>query len=299
MGPLYWPNQPGVEIEGRHLVGNALEVLRALPDNSVQMCVTSPPYWGKRSYHSGDFADEIGLEPTPDEYLSKLVAVFGEVRRVLKEDGTCWINIGDTHATPAPGNRVSRKDRALGALHSAPRTDGRYLNTITSGLKLSDLAGIPAKLAELLRLSGWFYRLDIIWHKQQHLPESVKSRPTLAHEYILLLSKTGKYKYNKKLCPEGYSSVWSFPTERVKKQHTAVFPAELPRRCILLGSDPGDVVLDPFHGSGTTGTVAAQLGRSWLGIDLVDLGAPVVTSPQPAAAEDPPTLLEELLGSMV
>lgn len=272
------------EKEGRHLVGNALDVLRTLPPSSVQLCVTSPPYWGKRSYHGGNHADEIGLEPTPDEYLAKLVDIFMEVHRVLKDDGTLWINIGDTHATPAPGNRIARKDRELGGLHSAPRTEGRYLNTMKAGLKLSDLAGIPSKLAEALRVQGWFFRLDIIWHKQQHLPESVKSRPTMAHEYILLLSKTGKYKYDKKACPEGYDSVWSFPTEKVKKKHVAVFPEELPRRCILLGSEPGDVVLDPFHGSGTTGNVSQRLGRSWIGIDLV------------ALPEEEPTPLEEILG---
>jgi len=263
-------------------IGDALESLKAMPDKSVQMCVTSPPYYGLRDY---GVEGQIGLEETPDDYITKLVEIFREVKRVLKDDGTLWVNIGDSYA----GN-CSRGSNGGRAGYGTKR-EGVF-NRVTGNLKPKDLIGIPWMLAFALRSDGWYLRQDIIWAKPSPLPESVKDRCTKSHEYIFLLSKSAQYYYNADAikvkavtsiksprtahgdsaeCKHGrigtFSNmanrrdVWVIPTEPYNGAHFAVFPSELPRLCILVGSRYGDIVLDPFAGSGTTGAVAISLYR--------------------------------------
>jgi len=277
-------------------LGDALESLKTMPDKSAQMCITSPPYYGLRDY---GVEGQIGLEKTPDEYIARLVEVFHEVKRVLKDDGTLWVNIGDSYAG-----------------------SGRGQTKI--GLKPKDLIGIPWMLAFALRDDGWYLRQDIIWAKPNPLPESVKDRCTKSHEYIFLLSKSAHYYYDADAIAEpsttyenrpagvvrdrlyGYDSkqnkikvklgsksfskgqangagieptdnakkdyyevpfvrnrrdVWAIKTKPYNGAHFAVFPSEIPRLCILAGSRRGDIILDPFAGSGTTGAVAISLRR--------------------------------------
>lgn len=253
------------------LFGDALTKLKTLNEESVQTCVTSPPYWGLRSYL--DDSDplkeyEIGCEPTPEAYVEKLVLVFREVRRVLRSDGTLWVNIGDTYASPPPGNKIDRVDRVNGGLHSAPRSKGRVMNTVVGDLKPKDLVGIPWMLAFALRKDGWYLRSDIVWNKLQNLPEAVKDRPTKAHEYVFLLSKSDTYWYDRAASPESSRSVWDVVTKFAASEHTAPFPEELPVRCVLCSTRRGDTVLDPFAGSGTTLSAAASLGRKYIGVEL-------------------------------
>lgn len=263
-----------MEIElNRVLFGDALEQLRQLPSDLVQTCVTSPPYWAMRDYQA---EGQIGLEDTPEAYVERLVDVFREVRRVLRDDGTLWINIGDVYASPPPGNKIPRADRARGGLHSAPRAKGRILNTVVGNLKDKDLVGTPWMLALALRADGWYLRADIIWDKLQNLPESVQDRPTKAHEYILLFSKSRHYVYDREAVPSCSRSVWSIVTNAKASEHTATYPIELPRRCIQAASKPGDIVLDPFLGSGTTAAAAVELRRQWIGIELNSSCAPEI-----------------------
>jgi DNA modification methylase len=276
------------------LTGDALAVLRTLPDASVQCCVTSPPYWGLRDY---GIPGQIGAEKTPAEYIAKLVAIFGEVRRVLRADGTCWLNLGDT--------LINAKGRAHGVdpKQRARRFGLRPNDVSVAGYKRKDIAGIPWRTAFAMQDDGWYLRADIVWSKPNTMPESVKDRPTRAHEYVFLLAKSLRYFYDEKAIEEpvtrGYAgstftkgktaaaglgrvsqlpriekatrharSVWTIATQPYKGAHFAVFPPELPRRCILAGSRPGDVVLDPFAGSGTTCAVARSLGRVFVGVEL-------------------------------
>jgi DNA modification methylase len=187
---------------------DVLEGLRTLPDNSVNCCVTSPPYWGLRDYgHQG----QIGLEDTPQEYVTRMVEVFREVRRVLRDDGTLWLNLGDTYANTPVGsfNGGGFKD-------SSSQTGGRDLSGVAtsgvlnklkaSGLKQKDLCGIPWRVAFALQEDGWFLRQDIIWHKPNPMPESVTDRCTKAHEYIFLMTKNSKYYYDNDLIKEPVSS---------------------------------------------------------------------------------------------
>ena len=270
--------------------GDALEILRQLPDGSVHTCVTSPPYWGLRDY---GVEGQIGLEKTPEEYVEKLVAIFREVRRVLRDDGTLWLNLGDCYTS---GGRATRApDRKSGAREMDVRPPTPF------GLKPKDLVMIPFRVALALQADGWYVRSTIIWYKPNCLPESVKDRPTTAHEYIFLMSKSPRYYYdadaiaeeatgrdpgNKShkheilggtkagLCNIGPKtrrnkrSVWTIPTRPFKEAHFAVFPPDLIEPCILAGSPPDGVVLDPFFGSGTTGLVAQKHGRQWIGVEL-------------------------------
>jgi len=282
--------------------GDCLTVLKSLPDSSVQMCVTSPPYFGLRDY---GVDGQIGLEDTPQEYISRLVDVFHEVRRVLKDDGTLWVNIGDSYATRGDGHAPTNTRNKNG--HTAKQIPGGY--------KPKDLIGIPWMLAFALRADGWFLRQDIIWHKPNPMPESVKDRCTKAHEYIFLLSKNVKYRYDAEAvlepCTEGtvedlkrrkklnnkgggagsYQTarpdlcrsradyvrpdfkrnrrdVWTVPTKPYSGAHFATFPEALIEPCILAGSREGDLVLDPFNGAATTGVVCKRLKRDYLGIEL-------------------------------
>ena len=258
-------NPPIADAQGQIYVGDALTVLRGFEDETFQTCVTSPPYWGLRDYK---IPGQIGAEHILDDYLSHLVAIFREVRRTLRKDGTLWLNIGDSYTS---GGRTWRdndkKNRARGMDYRAPTPDG---------LKPKDLIGVPWKLAFALQADGWYLRSDIIWHKPNAHPESVKDRPSRVHEYIFLLSKSEKYYYDYKAIREkginGKSrncrSVWSVNTLPFPEAHFATFPPTLITPCILAGSMPESKVIDPFFGSGTTGEVCLDLGRDFVGIEL-------------------------------
>lgn len=297
------------------LTGDCRTVLPTLADKSIQCCVTSPPYWGLRNY---GHADQIGLEPTPQAYVETMRSVFSEVRRVLRDDGTLWLNLGDCYSGSGKGVKWD-------------------------GLKPKDLLGIPWRVAFALQEDGWYLRSDIIWHKPNPMPESVTDRPTRSHEYIFLLTKSAKYYYDAaairnppspdliKQVEEGYNGnavkdylksnvqdasatksriingarkridkqrghgrrhagfndkwdaltpaeqsllgsnkrdVWTVAPANYREAHFATFPPDLIRPCILAGSKPGDTVLDPFGGSGTTGMVALKLDRKAVLIEL-------------------------------
>lgn len=284
----------------RVIRGDCREMLLTLESGSVQCCVTSPPYFNLRDY---GVAGQIGLESSPTEYVQSLVGVFREVRRVLRDDGTLWVNIGDSYAASPSGHAQSGSvgvGRATTA-HGVSKGLGR----IPQGLKPKDLIGIPWLLAFALRADGWYLRSDIIWHKPNVMPESVKDRPTKSHEYLFLLSKGDKYFYDAAAIAEAASenkpwgkshvgakaklvrndgnseglgkpadvtrnkrSVWTIPTSPLRDAHFAAFPPKLVEPCILAGSERGGTVLDPFFGAGTTGLVADRLGRDCIGIEL-------------------------------
>lgn len=284
------------------LQGDVRKVLPTLPDESVHCVVTSPPYWGLRDYGC---PGQLGLERTPEEYVRGMVDVFREVRRVLRSDGTLWLNMGDCYATGA------------GLVGECPG----------GGLKPKDLVGMPWRLAFALQAEGWYLRSDIIWHKPNPMPESVTDRPTKAHEYIFLLSKSERYFYNaeaiqeeavcgdprkpyapgqvdkrgnghdrgggkirKSVLRRGFSgktnampgreafraiedwrnkrTVWTVTTKPFSEAHFATFPSDLIKPCILAGTPEGGTVLDPFFGSGTTGLVARAQGCKCIGIEL-------------------------------
>lgn len=344
------------------LQGDCREVLPTLAAESVQCCVTSPPYWGLRDYGTAEWIggeteckheskaarrasrpasglsggtatvdagtilgrichcgavredSQIGLESTPAEYVSALVSVFRDVRRVLRPDGTIWLNLGDSYATgagkvgeaPGGGAQGDRfKESYFGKNVNAPAGRGftQPNRMPIPGLKPKDLVGIPWRVAFALQADGWFLRSDIIWHKPNPMPESVSDRPTKSHEYVFLLSKSERYFYDAEAIAEpsvsehpsgnGYArpqslsrggrgqdkvwqpvetrnarSVWTIHTKPFSEAHFATFPVELARRCILAGSKPGDTVLDPFNGAGTTGLVAQEYHRDYLGIEL-------------------------------
>jgi len=257
------------------LQGNCLEVLKDLPDQSVNTCITSPPYWGLRNYQE---EEQLGLEDTPEEYVENLVKVFREVKRVLRDDGTVWLNLGDSFS------------------------------------KEKQLQGTPWRVAFALQSDGWYLRQDIIWHKPNPMPESVRDRCTKAHEYIFLLGKNAKYYFDneaikekgvmtssgskqrdtrethgigggnaglnlakqrmkKELIEKGFvkrnkRSVWTVTTKPFKGAHFATFPPDLIKPCVLAGCPEGGTVLDPFGGAGTTGLVAQQHNRNCILIEL-------------------------------
>lgn len=272
------------------LYGDAADRLKDLESESVNTCVTSPPYYNLRDYGA---AGQIGMEGTPEEYISDLVEVFREVRRVLRPDGTLWINIGDSYATSSGSQPPTNTRNAQG--HTA--------KSVPLGYKRKDMIGIPWMLAFALRTDGWYLRQDIIWAKPNTMPESVRDRCTRSHEYIFLLSKSRKYYFDAEAISEPISGeslkryerkgergspmfcgcadddehkkarknrrdVWSIPTGGFKCEHIAVFPERLVEPCILAGSPEGGVVLDPFAGSGTTGAVAKRLGRDFVGVEI-------------------------------
>ena len=309
--------------------GDCRDTMRRWAADGVraQMCVTSPPYFGLRDYgHDG----QIGLEQTPEQYIAAMVEVFRCVRDVLADDGTLWLNIGDSYATQG-GAHGGRNDnqRGVGAKRTHDNGGGdQQARRAPDGLKPKDLIGIPWMLAFALRADGWYLRQDIIWHKPNPMPESVRDRCTKAHEYIFLLSKAERYFFDndsirepwegeaakavamgtkevgqrginasarrgltdgqttqfRKQGHSGYfgadgkcllnplgankRSVWKVATRPYKGAHFATFPPALIEPCILAGSRPGDIVLDPFMGSGTTAAVAIQHGRQYLGCEL-------------------------------
>jgi DNA modification methylase len=332
------------------LKGDCLETLKSLDEQSINTCVTSPPYWGLRDYGTGEWvggnadclhksakknADktggftgkrirkiggsennkylkhkkncpdcgatrkdkQLGLEETPEEFVENLVRVFKEVKRVLRDDGTVWLNLGDSYART--GGDSSKKGRHWDNRENNPNTGhNRYAKDI--GLKQKDLVGIPWRVAFALQADGWYLRQDIIWHKPNPMPESVRDRCTKAHEYIFLLSKNPKYYYDNEAIKEdaksagkksdGFKgrqggaeyhatgggigseekiynkknkrSVWTITTKPYKEAHFATFPTELIEPCVLAGCPEGGTVLDPFGGSGTTGLVASKHNRN-------------------------------------
>lgn len=241
--------------------GDAHIVLARLPDKAVQSVVTSPPYWGLRDYN---LPGQVGLEETLPQFLNRLVAIFAEIKRVLKDDGTLWLNIGDGYTSGNRGWRAPDKKNAARAMDVRPDTP--------EGLKPKDLLGIPWRLALRLQEDGWYLRSDIIWHKPNAMPESVKDRPTRAHEYLFLLTKCEQYYYDRTSILEvngrNKRSVWNVNTQPLSLPHAATFPPALIRPCILASTHRGDYVLDPFFGSGTVGLVCEETGRNYVGIEL-------------------------------
>ena len=280
------------------VVGDCIQSLRAMPAQSVHCCITSPPYFGLRDYgHDG----QIGLEQTPDEFVAKLVDVFREVRRVLRDDGTLWLNLGDSYAGGGGGNyNKTGKTHAGGQHVTNVRNRPGWLEA--AGVKAKDLIGIPWRVAFALQADGWYLRQDIIWHKPNPMPESVRDRCTKAHEYVFLLSKSERYYFNAQSIAEPVAaatvarlsqptleqqagsarvpgktngnmkavggcatrnrrSVWTVATRPFKGAHFATFPPDLIEPCVLAGCPVGGVVLDPFGGAGTTGLVAQRHGR--------------------------------------
>lgn len=241
--------------------GDSSEILARLPDKLFRCCVTSPPYWGLRDYKADG---QIGAEDDPGRYIARLVAVFDEVQRVLTDDGTLWLNIGDSYTSGNRGYRAPDRKNPIRAMSYRARTP--------EGLKPKDLVGVPWRLAFALQEAGWYLRSDIIWEKPNCMPESVKDRPTRSHEYLFLLSKSLKYHYRADSIREGNGrnrrTVWSIPTEPFGDAHFATFPPALVEPCILAGSESRDWVLDPFFGSGTVGVVCEQQQRNYVGIEL-------------------------------
>lgn len=245
--------------------GDALHALRLLPSNSIQCVVTSPPYWGLRDYGIGG---QIGLEGTLPQFINHLVAIFNEIKRVLRDDGTLWVNIGDGYTSGNRGYRATDKKNPARAMAVRPDTP--------EGMKPKDLQGIPWRLAFALQDDGWYLRSDVVWHKPNAMPESVKDRPTRAHEYLFMLTKSERYFYDYEAVKEpglngklrNRRSVWDVNTQPFAEAHFATFPPKLIEPCILASTRPGDYVLDPFFGSGTVGIVCTEHQRSYVGIEL-------------------------------
>jgi site-specific DNA-methyltransferase (cytosine-N4-specific) len=265
---------PGVRFHHKRgdsgiIIGDAYHTLSLFEAGTFRCCVTSPPYWGLRDY---GIPGQIGAEMELRLYLDNLTEIFREVRRVLQDDGTLWLNIGDSYTS---GGRTWRqgdkKNPARGMDYRAPTPPG---------LKPKDLIGIPWKIAFALQADGWYLRSDIIWNKPNCQPESVKDRPTRAHEYIFLFSKSEHYFYCADAIKEpatssnGHSglrnrrSVWNINTEPFPEAHFATFPPSLVRPAILAGTESSDFVLDPFLGSGTVGQVALEEDRRFVGIEV-------------------------------
>jgi DNA modification methylase len=297
--------------------GDCREIMRdwSAQGIKVQTCVTSPPYFGLRDY---DADGQLGIEPTPDEYVSNLVDVFRCVRDILNDDGTVWLNLGDSYASFRDGKVTPDSARGDSTGTAVPKglARNRMASTFANTpIKHKDLIGIPWRVAFALQADGWYLRQDIIWNKPNPMPESVKDRCTKSHEYIFLLTKSPKYYFDGDAIKEpavsddkrpsalkrsrafGYNtkdklikgypdnpgevargdvapatrnrrSVWTVPTRPFRGAHFATFPAELIEPCILSGSRSGDIVLDPFMGSGTTAEVAIRNCRKFLGCEL-------------------------------
>jgi len=245
--------------------GDSLNVLARLKQNTVQCVITSPPYWGLRDY---GYDGQIGLEETLPQFINRLVAVFAEVKRVLRDDGVLWLNIGDGYTSGNRGYRAPDKKNPARAMTVRPDTP--------EGLKPKDLMGIPWRLALALQDDGWYLRSDIVWNKPNAMPESVKDRPTRSHEYLFMLTKTEKYYYDHTAIRETTAdgkmrnrrSVWNINTQPSPWAHFATFPPTLIEPCILSSTKPGDFVLDPFFGSGTVGVACQSHERKYIGVEL-------------------------------
>ena len=238
-------------------------------DEKARCCVTSPPYYGLRNY--GDEENQIGHEQTPEEYVEEMVKVFRLVRDCLTDDGTVWLNIGDSYYNYRPGKGQALSKQTLAKNDQDLPTKCARRGNKLDGLKEKDLIGIPWLLAFALRADGWYLRQDIIWNKPNPMPESVRDRCTKSHEYIFLLSKSQNYYFDVDAIKEPTRrkrSVWDITKKPYKDAHFAVFPPDLIEPCIKAGSERGDVILDPFIGSGTTAMVSKQLGRDYIGCEL-------------------------------
>lgn len=241
---------------------DAILALQKLSSDSVQCIVTSPPYWGLRDY---GIDGQIGLEENLHQYINKLVSVFSEARRVLKDSGVLWLNIGDGYTSGNRRYRAPDKKNPARAMSIRPDTP--------EGLKSKDLLGIPWRLALALQEDGWFLRSDIIWNKPNAMPESVKDRPTHSHEYVFMLTKKEKYYYDNQAIKEdgrNKRTVWNINTAPFSEAHFATFPPALIEPCILATTKENDFVLDPFLGSGTVGLVCQEYNRKFVGIELND-----------------------------
>ena len=310
------------------MIGDCVEQMQSLPDQSVHTCVTSPPYFGLRDYGR---EEQIGLEPTPDAFVQRLVEVFREVRRVLRDDGTLWLNLGDSYAA----NRGYQVEQTKGGpKHGiAQAVEGRGQKASDYGLKPKDLIGIPWRVAFALQADGWYLRQDIIWHKPNPMPESVRDRCTKAHEYVFLLSKGPRYYFDGAAIAERSAdssiarlsqptldqqagsarvpgktngnmkavggemrnrrSVWTVTTKPYSGAHFATFPPELIDPCILAGAPPGGTVLDPFGGSGTTAGVAIKHGRKAILCELNPEYAAMIRDRVISIAGDTPDMFRE------
>jgi site-specific DNA-methyltransferase (adenine-specific) len=241
--------------------GNAAEVLRDIPAGTFRTTVTSPPYWSLRDY---GIPGQIGLEASLEQYVDALVAAFAEVYRVTADDGTLWLNIGDSYTSGGRTWRAPDRKNRVRAMDIRPPTP--------AGLKPKDLIGVPWRLAFALQRAGWYLRADVVWSKPNCQPESVKDRPTRSHESLFLFSKRERYCYRPDAVrgPNGRNlrTVWEVPIQSQRSVHVATFPPALVKPCVSLTSEEGDLVLDPFCGSGTTGVVATALGRRFVGIEL-------------------------------
>ena len=285
------------------LFGDCRETLKQF-DEKARMCVTSPPYYGLRDY--GGEEKQIGLEQTPEEYIEQMVEVMSLVRDCLTDDGTLWLNIGDSYYNYKSGTGEYAKQSFAKNRQDLPMKTPKRANKL-KGFKDKELMGIPWMLAFALRKDGWHLRQDIIWNKPNPMPESVRDRCTKAHEYIFLLTKERDYYYDNEAIKEkavgerwggntpinmnntkdtdnqfsgltrqrkmvydkrNKRSVWTVNKKPYKGAHFAVYPPELIEPCILAGSEKGDIVLDPFMGSGTTAAVAKSLGRDYIGCEL-------------------------------
>ena len=255
------------------LQGNCLDKLKELPDQSINTCITSPPYWNLRDY---DEDKQLGMEDTPEEFVNNLVEVFKEVKRVLRDDGTAWLNLGDSYCG------TNHKKEFIDPKYKDGRAGQKFsLSHKIPGLKSKDLVGIPWRVAFALQEDGWYLRQDIIWQKPNAIPESVRDRCTKAHEYIFLLSKSPKYYFDNEAIKEdsvtsieqqikkrNKRSVWTVSTKPFKGAHFATFPMDLIEPCVLAGCPENGTVLDPFGGSGTTGIVASNHNRKAVLIEL-------------------------------
>lgn len=287
--------------------GDCREVLRELPDQSVNCVVTSPPYFGLRDY---GVENQMGLEPTPDEFVQALVGVLREARRVLRDDGTLWLNIGDSYNAGRSGGHGATGGVATSTLAAnAPFAAAPTVKGKDPAMGAKQLLGIPWRVAFALQADGWYLRQDIIWHKPNPMPESVRDRCTKAHEYIFLLSKSPTYYFDWQAIQEPVAastvarlaqptlaeqagssrvpgktngtmkavgngetrnrrSVWTVTTKPFKEAHFATFPPDLIEPCVLAGCPEGGTVLDPFFGAGTTGVVCQKHDRNCVGIEL-------------------------------
>jgi len=294
--------EPGIVL----LYGDCRDILPLLEPETIQCCVTSPPYWGLRDY---GISEQIGLEKMPDEYVGIMISVFDSIKRVMKSDGTLWLNLGDSYTPQSTHKCLGNRGGNYNQLARDVK-DKRHIQTYG---KPKDLVGIPWRVAFALQAAGWYLRSDIIWHKPNPMPESVTDRPTRAHEYIFLMSKAEKYYYDSEAIKEDAKStdmkkftdkgkdkkrghsrrhagfngryaeklkidgipktrnrrdVWTIATKPYKGAHFAVFPPELIEPCILAGTKEGDIVIDPFSGSSTVGHVCKKFKRRYIGIEL-------------------------------
>ena len=258
------------------LYGDCLQTLDTLKSHisigicdKPRMCVTSPPYYGLRDYGGED--NQIGHEDTPEEFISNLVNIFSKVKDCLADDGTLWLNMGDSYYNYRPGKgQALVKQTVANSKQDLPDKCARRGNKL-EGLKEKDLIGIPWMLAFALRADGWYLRQDIIWNKPNPMPESVRDRCTKSHEYIFLLSKNQNYYFDVDAIKEPTRrkrSVWNINKKGYKDTHFAVYPPDLIIPCIKASSEKNDIILDPFMGSGTTAMVAKELGRDYIGCEL-------------------------------